>query len=763
MSERTDAAPIPAQVVDGGILGRLTRRRAAEDTAAGTPAPSGTLRELGRRRLALLVLAALTTLSLFGAYRGVHGDAVPLKLSGARGVLAVDTAMDALTMAQQDIAGGDGTTGDFHTRISVAGQSLARAAAADVTGLSGQQTIQTVTGLISTYSGWTEDASAQEPGSDLQDAYLGYAKSMLGVDTTGPEAEATVLGRLRELQAEQQQVVRGQTDFGWLLWLEWSAALVLALALLVLLVEAQRFTGARFRRRWNPPLLGAVVLLVAGTAVLVVFTALTHAGMADSRTVLTSPLAGDEIPRAGATVSSRLANSGFRAAASGWILAGGLLLMVLVVLGLRTWINEYRVGAVTSRWPRTRTLGVIGLCLALLATGGALAVRATGWKGSVTLLANWTGTEQDEFQRLVIDRFEDESRIHVIYQGSSAESQVLAADVESGTPPDVAILPGPGELAGYAAKGMLTPLDGLAGNGEFGSAWVTRVQGHVYWLPIKADLKSMVWHPASTKPAAVDQAAKSPGSWCLGMGSDATSGWPGSDWIEDILLQQTDPDTYDAWVTGWLSWRDDRVRKAWETWGRLVGAGKKPYVKTALTTPFGKAADGVPGHSCELEHQSSFARGSDAWTAVGADYVHSAEVIPGAATGGRERWEVSGDLAAVLHSTPQSRKLIDYLASDEAQRAWAGTQSGFSVKLDVLDGHPSSGTAGRIAGTLGSRDAVRCYDGSDVMQPQVRDAFALAVLRFLADPGTLDDQLKALDRISRHAGTSPLTEVCQRG
>ncbi|UWE08599.1 ABC transporter substrate-binding protein [Actinacidiphila bryophytorum] len=735
---------------------------------AGAGGASRTLGELTRRTVLLVLLAVLTTAALFQAYRGVHGDAVPLKSASAPGVLAVDTAMDALATVQVGVESDDGSTSDFHTRISVANQSLARAASADVTGLGGRQTIQTVTGLIATYSGWIEDAEAQPPTAPLREAYLSYAAGMLGVGAKGPDAEATVMGRLAALQADQQHVVGRQTDFGPLLWLEWSAALALALAFLLLLAEAHRYYGARFSRQLNPPLLAACALLAAGVAVLVAFTVWTHSAMADTRGVLAQPLAGNAIPRAGSQVSGRLAGTGLRAAAADWILVGGVLLVLLVLLGLQPRINEYRVRVVTVKWPRLRTVGAVGTCLVVLAGGGALAVRAAAWNGSVTLLANWTGSVQEQFQSLVIDKFEDKYHIHVVYQGSSAESQVLAADVESGTPPDVAILPGPGELAGYAAEGMLTPLDGLVARGRFAATWVTPVKGtdgkeHAYWLPIKTDLKSMVWHPKSMDAGAVAQAARTPASWCLGMGSDATSGWPGSDWIEDILLQQTNAGTYDSWVGGALKWNSPEVRRAWTTWGRMVGAGDPALTTPALKASFADAARGVAAKppTCRLEHQSSFAQGSDGWKAVGPAYVHSADVIPGAAAGGN-RWEVSGDLAAVLHSTPQSAKLIAYLASDEAQRAWAGTQSGFSVKGAVLAGYPAAGTDGAIARTLRDPAAVRCYDASDAMPAPVRDAFALAVLRYLADPGTLDAQLDTLDKVS--AGlpedSRALTQVC---
>lgn len=156
--------------------------------------------------------------------------------------------------------------------------------------------------------------------------------------------------------------------------------------------------------------------------------------------------------------------------------------------------------------PGARTLGILCVCLVLLGAGVYAGVRwARDWQGSVTLLANWSGTEREQFEEHVIEPFEEKYRIDVVYQGSSALSQVLAADMAAGNPPDVAVLPGPGELLAYAVDGRLHPLDGLFDAGDYDRFWAPEVtvpgQGaHTYWLPVKTGLKSMVWYagPAPT-------------------------------------------------------------------------------------------------------------------------------------------------------------------------------------------------------------------------------------------------------------------------
>ena len=87
----------------------------------------------------------------------------------------------------------------------------------------------------------------------------------------------------------------------------------------------------------------------------------------------------------------------------------------------------------------------------------------------------------------------------------------------------------------------------------------------------------------------------------------------------------------------------------------MVRAGDPLLMKPALDTAFADAADGVLKRppTCDLEHQSSFARSSDGWK-KGAAYTHSADVIPGARAD--NRWEVSGDLAARAAQHPAGRR-----------------------------------------------------------------------------------------------------------
>ena len=55
--------------------------------------------------------------------------------------------------------------------------------------------------------------------------------------------------------------------------------------------------------------------------------------------------------------------------------------------------------------------------------------------------------------------------------------------------------------------------------------------------------------------------------WCAGFGSDAATGWPGTDWIEDLVLRQSGPDVYDAWWQGEQAWNSPEIKEAFEAFG----------------------------------------------------------------------------------------------------------------------------------------------------------------------------------------------------
>lgn len=424
------------------------------------------------------------------------------------------------------------------------------------------------------------------------------------------------------------------------------------------------------------------------------------------------------------------------------------------------------------------------LLLALAACAAGSAACAGGDdRPTVTVLGTWTGAEAKAFERVVAP-FERRTGIDVRYEGTRDVDAVLAARVDDGSPPDLAALSSPGDLIRYARSGRLASLDTVPGLADsdrsYASDWVTlgRVDGKRVAVVVKAALKSLVWYDPRTlaernlRPPAtwsemtnvarvLAQAGIQP--WCVGLASSSASGWPGTDWIEDIMLSRYGPDVYDRWVDGVQPWTSDEVRGAWRTWGELLVIGATPGsagpdgAMSALLTPYDQAGAGLVAATprCGLEHQASFAA---AWygaapdkpvSGVDYDFVPfpafqppgiSGTEAPAAATR-----EVAGDVMAMFGDTPQARELIAYLAGTEAQTLWVREGSLSPNRGVPLTAYPSHPVAQGLAKALAESEAIR-FDASDRMPGPMRGAFHRAVLAYIANPANLDAILADLEQ-----------------
>jgi alpha-glucoside transport system substrate-binding protein len=440
----------------------------------------------------------------------------------------------------------------------------------------------------------------------------------------------------------------------------------------------------------------------------------------------------------------------------------------------------------TRRRRRTVRLAWLAPVLAVaLLFEGLWSVPPDTQRDTVTVLANWTDWEEDAF-RNVLEEFEDETGIEVDYQGTRAVREVLLSQVQSGSPPDVAILSSLGELAEHQANGEILSLEEALDDPSvldaYGEPWIPEIgrgeERGRYWVPVRVDVKSLVWYDAGRDdPARLALLAGDGDSWCAGMGSGATSGWPGTDWVEDLLLQQAGPEVYEAWATGDPDvWTGGAMADAWRSWRELLSGAGSARATEALTTDWDEAAarliaeEGAGGEAeaeaedgCSLNHMASVSRGhyDDPDTREReerrADFRPSAELLPGARSPGAPAWEVGGDFAAMFSETDEAAALIEFLAGAEAQRVWAEeAPDDLAPPLSAI-AEVGADTYGRdeVSRDLSAAlwgDDPRCLDASDAMPPAMRDAFHQAVLRFLASPGQDPDPMPFLEQLEEIRG-----------
>ena len=392
------------------------------------------------------------------------------------------------------------------------------------------------------------------------------------------------------------------------------------------------------------------------------------------------------------------------------------------------------------------------LTVALATSGVAACAGISGESESVTVMASWDPEQREGAAfRATLARFTRETGIEVRYQGVRTITPILRLADLGDALPDVAVLSSPAELARYARAGRLVP---LSPDEAIQDHQLLRHDGdrrQPYGVVLKTDLKSLVWYDAAAgagpprtwadlvrRGADLRTGGRTP-PWCLGMKSGAESGWPGTDWVEDILLHQSGVEAYRRWANGTLAWTSPEVRSAWEAWRELLstaGMTDGANVERMLLTGWDQAGAGLAGggSGCAMEHQASFARAlHDGYTTF-FPFPRFAPGPGGDSTG----VEVSVDVAGLFSGKPAAQRLVTYLASRAGQAEWTAHAGGsfFSPRtdLDRAAAYTSDAVGGQIAEQLATTAGNRCLDASDFMPQTVASAFSTAVLEFLSDP-----------------------------
>ena len=417
------------------------------------------------------------------------------------------------------------------------------------------------------------------------------------------------------------------------------------------------------------------------------------------------------------------------------------------------------------------TTAPAGQAASTTAPSGQAAATAQRIGGSVNVLATWGGTEQDAFMAM-IKPFEERTGVKVNYEGTRDLNAVLTTRVAGGNPPEVAGLPGPGPMADFARQGKLIDLGGVLDmsqmRAEYSEQWLklAQVDGKQSGIFIKTALKGPIWYNTKTfsqvnsgqPPKTWDElmalskkiADSGTTPWCVALGSGAASGWPGTDWLEDIVLRQAGPEKYSDWAQGKLKWSSPEIKKAWETWGTIVGDQKMAYGgrQFILATTFQETGNPLftspPG--CYMVHQGSFFTEFLATNnrKAGTDFSFFAFPDIDPKYGGS--LEVAGDLFGMFKDTPQARALMRYLTTPEAQEIWVKRGGAISPNKKVsLDSYPDP-TSKQLAQTLLDAKSPQ-FDASDLMPEAMNSAFWKGVLDFVQNPGNLDRVLADLDRV----------------
>jgi len=389
----------------------------------------------------------------------------------------------------------------------------------------------------------------------------------------------------------------------------------------------------------------------------------------------------------------------------------------------------------------------------------------------VNLMHGWPGEQAPAFQKIV-DAFEAQNpdidvQVEIVGRDRPA---ILATRLAGGNPPDLTPHPWIGLMKEWADNGQIVDLTGLVDISDINPALVPigEYNAGLYGLFIFPNVKSLVWY---NPKAFADKGYEIPNTWyellalceqvkedgdvplSIGLESGAASGWPGTDWIEDIILRTAGADVYDKWVSHEIPWTDPRVKKAFEIFGNLFDRG---YVLGgeigALTTNFGDAPDAlftVPPMAY-MHKQATFIAGfiNDHFEGLVAGDDYNVFVLPTitpqATPDGSVPLLVSGDVVSVFNNRPEVIKFAQFLTSETAANIWSTELGELSAYVGATAADFDNPITRKAQEMLLSASVSR-FDGSDLMPGAIgAGAFWSGVLDYISGV-SLDTVLETIE------------------
>lgn len=337
------------------------------------------------------------------------------------------------------------------------------------------------------------------------------------------------------------------------------------------------------------------------------------------------------------------------------------------------------------------------------------------------------------------------------YEGSRSFEKQLPIRLKAGNAPDIAYIPQPGLLATLVKDnpGKVFPAGELANTNVdtyYEASWkgYGSVDGKFYAVPVGANVKSFVWYSPKafadkgyvvpttwdemmtlTQKIATDNAGTDVKPWCAGIESGDATGWPATDWVEDLMLRVNGGDVYDQWVNHTIPFNDPKVVAAIDKVGTVLKDpnyvnGGFGNVKTIATTSFTEAGAPILGDApeCYMHRQASFYQANwEKGTKVGEDGDVWAFYLP-SLTADSKPVLGGGEFAAAFSDRPEVQAFQAYLASPEWSnaKAIATPQGGWLSANKKLDVNNLAQPVDKLSYTiLTDEKAVFRFDASDLM------------------------------------------------
>ena len=400
---------------------------------------------------------------------------------------------------------------------------------------------------------------------------------------------------------------------------------------------------------------------------------------------------------------------------------------------------------------------------------------------TVDALGIWGEEEIDDFEAMV-EPWKTDTGADVDFTGTRDVNSILTTRVTGGDPPDVALPASLGIFKDLAADGELTPLSECPGLEEqvredYSEAVVElgTVEDALYGVFMKAGNKGTIWYNVPffadndyqpltadstfqdlldlTEQIAADKEAGEHGAfpWSDAQEIGGGSGFPGSDWIQQIVLGESGPEVYDQWVAHEIPYNDPQIKEAWEKFGQILLDER--YVlggaSQALATTFSEGS--LPLFTeppqAAMHYLGSFNNGFITDPTLGfpegLEPGTDFDFMPFPGGG------VTGDanIMMLFNNDPATCSFASWMAGADAQDIWVA-RGGFTSLNNKVDlaGYPTE-LDRRVAEQLTDPAAVFRIDADDAMPSGVggdNGAVFTGVLEYLGG-GDLDEILQGIE------------------
>ncbi|WP_191017985.1 ABC transporter substrate-binding protein [Treponema zioleckii] len=390
--------------------------------------------------------------------------------------------------------------------------------------------------------------------------------------------------------------------------------------------------------------------------------------------------------------------------------------------------------------------------------------------GTIRIEGAFRGEEEARFQEIVKIFNEQNPQFHVTYEGSPDFEVQIQVETQANTPPDIAAIPQPGTMKRFADAGWIKPLDSevvAAIEENYAPVWkeLGSYNGATYGVFHRVNAKSFVWYNKKewakrgySIPKTWDELRELEARmvnegvtpWSVGFESAAASGWPGTDWLEDMVLRTAGPDVYDKWVNHEIQFDDPAIVNALKYCGEIFlnndyvyggsanivslnyGDSVKPLFENPPKAMMNRQGNFITGFMQD-EIQSNLEENVGVFALPGVDPQWGTPVLGG------------GDQFVAFTDKPGVKEFMKFLTTWEACAPWARIGGALFPHKNQNFNDYGNALEREIAEILVSASVFR-FDASDLMPTEVGSgSFWTGMVNYVSGAESAEECLKVID------------------